>query len=203
MVNWAQKNITAPCCFSHSHAISHFTLLFFLATSAILCIMVVNNIACGSTTYWVALSGWATQTLPYLNTKCHGIVSETMYVEHYTWRRWISMLYPWTLHQEWLGASRLSRWRNRKNSINIQYINTFESEFNLIWFTLNLLPQAYPIQLMPHQWKTIDRLKDNDEFILVIEADKKSGQNNTAYVSNQSICLEMVQWKVLDSVDTY
>ena len=45
-----------------------------------------------------------------------------------------------------------------------------------------MLPQAHPIQLMPHQWKTIDRLKDNDEFILVIEADKKSGQNNTAYI---------------------
>ena len=50
-------------------------------------------------------------------------------------------------------------------------IKAFESEFNSRRARY-LKPTLS--KLMPHQWKTIDRLKDNDEFI-VIEADKNLG----------------------------
>ena len=60
---------------------------------------------------------------------------------------------------------------------------------------------------MPHQWKPIDRLKDNDEFILVIEADKKSGQNNTAYCLRYQKSIYLSRngpvKSVLDSVNMY
>lgn len=75
-----------------------------------------------SSSQWPQVLYKTSKATKNIKRKQHGIVFQkqcTSNIKHYTWRRCRSMLYPWTLHQEWLGASRLSRWRKRKRIVSI------------------------------------------------------------------------------------